>query len=311
MSTQVATLAPRSARSRPDWLKPWLTRETLAAWLFILPALIGFLVFYAIPAGRGFYISLTDWDLLSDANYVGFENYDRLLQDEDFGHALWVTLYYVLLNIPLQTALGLVIAVILDRLIHGGGFRSLMILPWLMPNVVVALLFLWLLDPGLGIVNELLDAIGLPRQGFFNSVDQAMPTVAAVNIWRHVGYTALLILAGLQRIPRDVYEAAAIDGASEARMFWGITLPLLRPVMVFVLVTNLIGSFQIFDTIAVTTTGGPVDATRVVNWFIYQHAFDRFNFGYAAAASLVLFLILVTVSLVQMRVLRANESDLA
>ncbi len=112
-------------------------------------------------------------------------------------------------------------------------------------------------------------------------------------------------------MPREVYEAGAIDGASEARMFWNITLPLLRPVLIFVLVTSLVGSFQIFDTIAVTTQGGPVDATRVIYWFIYEHAFDRFNFGYGAAASLILFLILVVISLVQMRVLRVHESDLA
>lgn len=167
-----------------------------------------------------------------------------------------------------------------------------------------------MLDPGLGIVNEVLQALGLPRQPFFGSVDQAMPTIAAVNIWRHVGYTALLFLAGLQRIPKDVYEAGAIDGASEGRMFWNITLPLLRPVMIFVLVTSVVGSFQIFDTIDVATEGGLVDATRVIYWFIYEHAFDRLNFGYASAASLILFLILVTVSLVQMRILRANESDL-
>ena len=311
MSTQAATVSTRAARARPAWLQAWLKRETLVAWLFILPSLIGFLVFYAIPAGRGFYISLTDWDLLSDANYVGVENYRELLQDDEFGHALWVTLYYVVLNIPFQTALGLVLAVILDRFVRGVGFRSLMILPWLIPNVVVALLFLWIFDPGLGIVNEIFDAVGLPRQGFFNSVDQSMPTVAAVNIWRHVGYAALLLLAGLQRIPRDVYEAGAIDGASETRLFLNMTLPLLRPVLIFVLVTSVVGSFQIFDTIALTTQGGPVDATRVIYWFIYEHAFDRFNFGYAAAASLVLFLILVVVSLIQMRLLRVHESDLA
>jgi multiple sugar transport system permease protein len=310
VGTQVVTIDRPARRTRPTWLAGWWTRETLAAWLFILPSLVGFLVFYAIPAGRGFYISLTDWDLLTDPTYVGLENYRSLLEDDEFRHALWVTLYYVLLNIPLQTVLALAIAVVLDRMVRGAGIRSLIVLPWLLPNVVVGLLFLWLLDPGLGIVNEFLRGIGLPRQAFFGSVDQAMPSIALVNIWRHVGYAALLILAGLQRIPPDIYEASAIDGASETRMFFNITLPLLRPVMVFVLVTSIVGSFQIFDTIAVTTEGGPVKATRVIYWFIYEHAFERFNFGYAAAASLILFLILVIVSLVQMRLLRVHESDL-
>lgn len=292
-------------------MQGWRRRETLIAWLFILPSLIGFTVFYLVPAVRGLYISFTDWDLLTTPRFVGADNYTNLLQDSEFRHSLWVTLYYVLLNIPLQTVLALVIAVVFDRFVHGAGWRSLLLLPWLMPNVIVALLFLWLLDPGLGIVNAFLDAIGLPTQGFFASVGQAMPTIAGINIWRYVGYTTLLILAGMQRIPRDVYEAGALDGATESRMFFTITLPLLKPVLTFVLVTSVVGSFQIFDTIAVTTKGGPVDATRVINWFIYQQAFERFNFGYATAASLILFVILVIVSLVQMRLLNANESDLA
>jgi multiple sugar transport system permease protein len=138
-----------------------------------------------------------------------------------------------------------------------------------------------------------------------------MPSIAGINIWRHVGYTTLLLIAGMQRIPKDLYEAGGLDGASEFKMFRDITLPLLRPILVFVLVTSVVGSFQIYDTIAVTTAGGPVDATRVIYWFIYEQAFQRFNFGYASAASIILFVILVVVSLIQMRLLRANESDLS
>jgi multiple sugar transport system permease protein len=288
-----------------------LNTEWFVAWLFILPSMIGFTVFYAVPAVRGLFISFTDWDLLTEAEFVGIENYSNLLQDPEFWHSMGVTLYYVVLNIPLQTVLALMMAVLIDRFVKGVFFRSVIILPWLIPNVVVALLWLWILDPPIGILNELLEMIGLTRQPFFGSVGQAMPSVAAVNIWRHAGYNALLIFAGLQTIPKDVYEAGAIDGASEARMFWSITLPLLRPVLVFVLVTSIVGSFQIFDTIAVTTGGGPVDATRVIYWYIYEYAFSRFNFGYATAASMILFVLLVGVSLIQMRVLRADESDLA
>ncbi|HWV22933.1 MAG TPA: sugar ABC transporter permease [Thermomicrobiales bacterium] len=301
----------RTIPRRTSWLKEWRRKETLAAWLFLLPALIGFVVFFAFPAVRGFYISLTDSDLLSKANFIGFDNYRELAHDKNFGLSLRVTVWYVFLNIPLQTFLALVFAVVFDRFVRGSTVRSILLLPWLMPNVVVALLFLWILDPGLGILNEFLAAIGLPRQSFLGSVSQAMPSIAGINIWRYVGYTTLLILAGMQRIPGDLYEAGSIDGASELRMFRDITLPLLKPVMTFVLVTSIVGSFQIFDTIAVTTQGGPVKATRVIYWFIYQHAFERYNFGYASAAAIVLFLILIIVSLIQMRVLRANESDLA
>jgi multiple sugar transport system permease protein len=289
----------------------WLRKETLAAWLFMLPALIGFTVFFAFPAVRGFYIGMTDSDLLTEPTYVGMQNYRDLMADSNFWHSLRVTAYYVLLNIPLQTFFALVIAVVLDRFVHGTGWRSLMLLPWLMPNVVVALLFLWILDPGLGILNEILDAVGLSRQPFLGSPDQSMPAIAGINIWRHVGYTSLLILDGMQRIPHDIYEAGSLDGASEMQMFRQLTLPLLKPILLFVLVTSIVGSFQIYDTIAVTTQGGPVASTRVIYWFIYQHAFERYNFGYASAASIILFGILIVISLIQMRVLRANESDLA
>lgn len=300
-----------SASARPQtWRAAWWRRETLAAWIFLLPSLIGFLVFFVVPAVRGGYISLTDWDLMTEPEYVGLGNYRELLQDDRFWHSLRVTLLYVVLNIPLQVALALLIGVLMNRFIQNPHLRSVLILPWLMPGVVVALLFLWLLDPGLGIVNAALKGVGLPAQGFLGSVEQAVPSIAGINIWRHTGYTALLVLAGLQRIPADVYEAGVLDGASEWKLFRSITLPLLRPVLVFILITSVVGSFQIFDTIAVTTKGGPARATQVIYWYIYEYAFDRLKFGYAASAAFVLFLILTAVSLLQMRLLRVNESDL-
>lgn len=298
-------------RLQPAWLKDWLRGETWLAWLFILPSLVGFIAFVGVPAVRGVYISFTNWDLLSPPQLVGLANYQKLLRDPLFWGALRTTMYYVLLNIPLQTILAIGLAVLMDRLTKSIVVRGILVLPWLIPNVVVALLWLWMLDPQLGVVNQLLRLLGIARQPFLGSVDQAMPSIAAINIWRHVGYTALLIFAGLQTIPKDMYEAAAIDGATERRMFWSITIPLLRPVLVFVLVTTVIGSFQIFDTIAITTSGGPVNATRVIYWYIYEFAFGRFQMGYATAVAVVLFLILITMTILQMRFLRADESDLA
>lgn len=299
------------ARARPTWMRRWFNSETLLAWLFMLPSLIGLITFFAVPAVRGLWISFTDWDLLSEAKFVGLENYQDLLTDDAFWQSLWVTLYYVLLNIPLQTALALVLAVLMDRLTQSLFVRGVLLLPWLIPNVVIGLLWLWLLDPQLGLMNQILGAFGISRQPFLGSVEQAMPAIAGINIWRHVGYTAILIFAGLQTIPKDVYEAGAIDGATEARMFWSITIPLLRPVLVFVGVTTIIGSFQIFDTIAITTGGGPVNATRVIYWYIYEYAFARFQMGYATAAAVILFLILITITIVQLRFFRADSSDLA
>jgi multiple sugar transport system permease protein len=311
MSNPTGTLSVRRAQDRPQWMKQWLSGETLLAWLFLLPSLIGFITFYAVPAVRGVFISFTNWDLLSPPKVVGLANYQKLFADAQFWQALRVTIYYVLLNIPLQTALAVGMAVLMDRLTQSIFVRGILLLPWLIPSVVVALLWLWLLDPALGLANQILSIFGIPRQPFVGSVGGAMPVIAGVNIWRYAGYTAILIFAGLQTIPKDVYEAGAIDGATETRMFWSITIPLLRPVLVFVLVTTVIGSFQIFDTIAIMTQGGPVNATRVIFWYIYEFAFNRFQMGYAMAAAVVLFLILLAMTLLQMRFLRADESDLA
>lgn len=298
-------------RSRQaSWLSRQSSREALIAWLFILPSLIGFLAFFAVPAVRGLYISLTDWNLLQAAKFVGLSNYTRLVHDAEFWRALKTTVYYVLLNIPLQTVLALALATLMDRLTQSMFVRGVLILPYMLSNVIVALVWLWLLDPNLGIVNHILGFVGIHKQAFLGSPTQALPTIAGINIWRHVGYTALILFAGLKAIPRDVYESGAIDGASEWRMFWSITLPLVRPVLAFVLVTSVIGSFQIFDTIAVTTKGGPIAATRVIFWYIYEMAFSRFKMGYASAMAMALFLILLVVTVVQWRFMRVDRSDL-
>jgi multiple sugar transport system permease protein len=286
-------------------------RQSLTGWLFILPALLGFVLFYLLPSIRAFQISFTDWNLLRPPKPVGLANYQALLADENFWHAMKLTVLYVLYNIPLQTVLALLLAVLMDRLVRSIFVRAVVILPYLLSNVVVALIFLWLLNPVLGYVNLFMQHLGLPRQPFFGDPSQALLTVAAVNIWKYMGVNALLFYAGIQSIPKSLYEAAAIDGASEGTMFWRITLPLLRPVTVFVLVTSIIGSFQIFDTVAVATGGGPAYATRVIVWYIYENAFQFFKMGYATAMSVVLFIILVIFTLVQMRLFRANQSDLA
>jgi multiple sugar transport system permease protein len=290
--------------------RKWFPGESWPALLFVLPSLIGFIAFYAVPAVRGLYISFTNWDLLRPEKFVGLDNYVKLFSDKEFYNTFAVTLYYVVLNIPLQTILAILIAVMMSRLTNSMLIRALIIIPWLMPPVVVGLIWLWLLDPNLGIINITLKNLGLPMIAFLGLPALAMPSIAMINIWQYVGYTALLIFAGLQSIPGSVYEAASIDGASENQMFWRVTIPLLRPVLVFVIVTSVIGSFQIFDTIAITTKGGPVNATKVFNWYIYEQAFSRFNMGYATALSIVLFLMLVLVSLLQMRLMRAGESDM-
>jgi multiple sugar transport system permease protein len=178
-------------------------------------------------------------------------------------------------------------------------------------NVVAALVFLWILDFQLGITNNIISALGLDRIPFLSSGSWVIPTIALINVWKYVGYTALLIFAGLQTIPETVYEAARVDGASEARMFRSITIPLLRPILALVLIITVVGSFQVFDTVAVTTKGGPVDSSRVLQYYIYDMAFGRFQFGYASAMSVALLIVLVVITFIQYRLTRAESSDLA
>lgn len=292
-------------------LRPERRAETLTAWALVLPAVIGFAVFYAFPTLRAIEISFTDWNMLREPRFVGWANYAAMLEDGKFWNGMKLSLYYVLLNIPAQTVLGLFLAVAMDRLTRSLFVKSVVLLPYLLSNVLVAMIWLWMLDPMLGLVNHGVAALGLERQPFFGGVDQALLTVAGVNIWRHMGLVAMLFLAGLQNIPRSLYEAAALEGASEWQMFRRITLPLLRPVMVFVLVTSVTGSFQIFDTIAVTTNGGPLDSTRVIVHYIVQNAFSFYKMGYASAMSMTLCAVMLLYTVVQMRVMRANENDLA
>ena len=300
--------SPAVGDSRPR--KRLTESEAFCGLLFVAPALIGFTVFYLLPTIRAFYIGLTNWNLLRAPKFLGLENYARLLGDERFWSSMWTTVLYVLYNIPIQTVLGLLIAVLMKRLTGSVFIRSVMLAPFLISNVIAAMIWFWMLDPVLGFINFLLQAVGLGSHAFFSNESLALPTIAAINIWRYTGYTALLFYTGLQSIPEHLYEAARIEGATQWRMFRSITLPLLRPTMVFVLVTSIIGSFQIFDTIAVTTQGGPGTATRTIVWYIYQEAFMSMRMGYASAMSTVLFLFLIIVTLVQMRVLRSGESDL-
>lgn len=286
-------------------------REAIVAWLFVGPAALGFAVFTLVPALRGFYYSFTDYDVFQPETFVGTANYERMFADPLFWNSLWVTLQYVLINITVQTVVALVLALLMHRLTQSMAVRGIILGPYLVANVIVALVWFWILDYQIGIGNQLIEWIGLDRLAFFGDSALAIPTIAMINVWRHMGYTALLIFAGLQTIPREMYEASAIDGAGEWTNFWKITLPLLRPVLAVVLVVSVIGSFQIFDTVAVTTQGGPINATRVIYFYIYDLAFNRYQFGYASAISVALFVILAGISLLQLRITRANRSDLA
>ncbi|WP_144712985.1 carbohydrate ABC transporter permease [Curtobacterium pusillum] len=294
------TTSPRRRPRNDLWL----------ALVFIAPAAIGFAVFLAWPTVRGIYLSFTSYNLLTPPEFTGLQNYVRLAQDSIFWHSMVVTVEYVVISIVIQTVVALFIAVMMHRLTKSTFVRGIVLAPYLVSNVVAALVWLWILDTQLGIGNELLAALGLDRIPFLQSDVWGIPSIALINVWRHVGYTALLIFAGLQSLPETVYEAGRIDGASEWKMFWRITVPLLRPILSLVLIITVIGSFQVFDTVAVTTQGGPANATNVVQNYIYNLAFGRFQFGYASAVSVALLIVLSIITIIQYRLTRSGESDL-
>ena len=303
MST--ATTSTRSAptrRRRKD--------DTKLALLFIAPASVGLLVFLVWPLLTGLYYSFTEYTTLTPPSWVGLENYRRLLADPVFWNSLKVTVVYVAINIGVQTIVALVIAVLMQRLTQSTVLRSLVLAPYLVSNVVAAIVFLWILDTQLGIFNILLQWIGFDPIAFWASETWVIPTVALVNVWRHMGYTALLLFAGLQSIPAHLYEAARTEGAGEIAMFRRITLPLLRPILALVLIMTIIGSFQVFDTISVTTQGGPADASKVLQMYIYENAFAQYEFGYASALSVALLVILMVITFAQYWMSRAGQSDL-
>lgn len=281
------------------------------ALLFIAPAALGFIAFFLAPTIRGIWFSFTDQNLLGSGEFIGVDNYTKMFGDPLFWNSLGVTAYYVVINITVQTVLAVLIAVLMHRLTQSTVIRGIILLPYLVANVVVALVWFWMFDYSTGIVNVVMDGLGIDRVAFFGDPATAIPTIALINVWRFVGYTALLVFAGLQTIPKELYEAGALDGASEPRMFRSITLPLLRPVLALVLVITVVGSFQIFDTVAVTTEGGPVNATRVIYYYIYQQAFERFDLGYASALSVFLLVALALIAYAQLKMMRSNQSDLA
>jgi multiple sugar transport system permease protein len=308
--TKHASTAPlRSGAQKP---RGGLRRfgDIKIALLFIAPAMIGFIFFYVVPTIRGVYLSFTEYNILGDPEWVGMDNYSAIAEDPLFWNSLAVTGQYVFLNIVLQTALALGLALLMHKVAKSTLIRGALLLPWMMSNVIAALLWFWMLDYQIGVVNQFIEWAGLPRVAFFGSEEWAIPTQAVINTWRHMGYTALLIFAGMQAIPGHIYEVAKLDGASPFQTFRKITIPLLRPVLVLVLVVTVIGSFQVFDTVSVTTQGGPVNATRVIQYYIYQRAFTESDFGYGSAIAVILFLILALVAFIQMKFLKGNESDL-
>lgn len=281
---------------------------TLAAWWFLAPSMVHVVIFLVVPVVFSLYLSFHRWSIVDPTvPYVGLENFAELMQDTRFWNALWNTAVFSV-HVPVAMAVSLIVAMLLNRPFPGVGFlRTIFFVPSISSLVAIAMTWKWLYNPDYGLFNYLLALVGIGPVDWLTSPQWALPAVMIMSIWASVGYQMVLFLAGLQSIPGRLYEAAMIDGAGSLRRFWHVTLPMLRPTILFVLVTSMITSWQVFTPIYVMTQGGPMYATDVVVFQIYQTAWEYLRMGYASAMAWVLFVILMIATYLKMKYMGGEE----
>ncbi|MFN4158092.1 MAG: carbohydrate ABC transporter permease [Gemmobacter sp.] len=279
-----------------DWVTPAEARWGL---ILVLPVMALFTALKIAPLIYGGYLSLTQYSLLQPPRFIGFDNYVRLFNDARAMGAFRVTLIYTVGTVVPATLLSLAVAVMLDTKLRGMGlFRTVFYMPQVASWVAVGVAWLYIMNPAFGPMNYVLSVFGINRQGFLSDGGQALPVLIGIGIWRQMGYSVVIFLAGLQGVPAHLREAAMMDGASAWRTFRQITLPILMPTTMFVIVTAVIFNLQVFDQVVVLTGGGPGRSTTTAVLFSYNQAFQSFAMGYAAAVAVVLFLAIMGLSLV-------------
>ncbi len=273
-------------------------RRTITGYLFISPFILGFIFWFAAPALMAVWLTFTDWNLISDPEYVGFENILKLWGDSLFWQSLKVTTVFTLISVPVSLVLGFILALLMNARVRGiSVFRTVYYLPSIVPAVASAVLWAWILNTEFGLLNVLLTAIGLPKVQWLQDPDWALPALILMSLWG-LGGSMIIYLAGLQGIPEVFYEAAKIDGASRWRQLVHITIPLMSPVIFFNLIIGIIGTFQIFTAGYLITDGGPQNSTLFYVLYLYRNAFEYLDMGYAAALAWVLFLIILLLTLI-------------
>lgn len=282
------------------------------AYLFILPSCVVLAVFLVWPIIDVIWLSLKSGSILSPSTqtFAGLANYVQLLQDPRFWNDLRVTLVYTLVVVPVTSALALGVALLVNEQIpFAQVLRSIYFFPAISSFAVMGIVWSFILNPQIGPVDYWLGQLHLPQPDWLQSVGWALPSVMFVGVWKNLGFNMVIFLAGLQGIPEIYYEAAKTDGARSWERFWHVTLPQLRPTTLFVVVTAVINSFQVFDSVYVMTQGGPLFSTEVLVQYMYEQAFQDFNVGYAAALAFVLFLVIAVISAFQLRLFRYSEVD--
>jgi ABC-type sugar transport system permease subunit len=292
-------------------------RQDLIGWSFAAPFVILFGVFLALPILASFVLSFTSFGLRDLENpigttFVGVDNYVALLADPKFWKSLGNTAYFVVVGVPLTLVLGLVIANALSRGItrFRTAFRVGYYLPVITSIVAIAVVWRFLLNPDVGLINMLLQSVGISGPNWLADPTLAMPSIIAMAVWRNLGFAMVVFIAGMQAIPAVLYEAASIDGAGRWQSFRYVTLPMLRPAILFMLVITTIGYLQLFEEPFVMTDGGPLDATLSVTMYMYQQGFEFFDQGYASAIAYVLFVIVAVVAFLQFRFLRTDDAPM-
>ncbi len=289
-----------------------VNRRSLAGYAFVAPALILLVVFALGPFLFTIWVSLHSWNMLTPLTTMPFEgagNYSYLLNDDAlFRETFGNTVYFAVGNVVISVVLALSIALVLNGPVRLRAFwRAAFFMPYVTAPVAIAIVWRNILDSNWGMLNGLLARVGLPEQPFLDSLNQAMPSLIGVSVWHEVGYYMIIFLAGLQAIPYDLYEAARLDGASPWRLFWTITLPLLRPTMLFVVVVITLSSLQVFDLPFILTQGGPVNSTNTLVMYMYETAFKFLRMGRATAMAVMLFGVIFTMTMIQLRLLRERE----
>ncbi|MDR1949795.1 MAG: sugar ABC transporter permease [Spirochaetaceae bacterium] len=279
-----------------------LLRENMAGWLYVLPALLPLLCFWIFPVAYSFCISFTNWDMMSEnIKFLGLKNYVSLFRESKFYQALGNTLVFALGSTIPTIALGLLIALLLSGLRHGRDlFQTVIFSPYITPMVAVSIVWSWIFEPRVGILNFLLSRFGLEGLEWTQSTDTAMVSVIMVTVWKQTGWTMVFYVEALRRVPKNLLEAAAIDGAGALRRFFHVMIPMVSPTTFFLVIINTINSLQAYDQIQVLTGGGPAGATRTLLYYYYQEAFVNFSAGKALAAASILVFITVCLSLPEM-----------
>lgn len=284
--------------------RPLVAEQRRTGLLFVAPALLLFTIFSVIPVGYAFYLSLTDYKILAPPRWIGLANFAVLIHDPVFWDALRNTVSYALGYVPGTMAAGLAAAMLLNRPLRGVYlYRTAFYLPVVTPIIVAAMVWLWIYNPQVGLLNWALELVGLAGVPWLYSSTWAMPAIIFMSIWKNLGYVMVIYLAALQGIPTHLYEAASVDGASGWAAFHAITLPLLKPATFFIFVISCIASFQVFGAVYVMTKGGPVNATTTLVYEIYLNSFQSLKMGYGAAESVALFVAIFALSMINFRLL--------